>query len=727
MKSTILVLLISILSLTFSSSPNKSQSESDFSIILLSDTQYYSLKDKWKDRPRTYNKQAEWIAKNTKKENVVFTIHLGDMTHRNTKPEWEVASEAHAILDKFNLAYSVVPGNHDYKIEGNHVRKNDNKLYNKYFGPDRFANKSFYGGCFENDNDNNYCYFEHDEHKFLVISLEFAPRKDVLCWANDLITQHKKHNIIVVSHCYQKVGGDHAECGLAYDVIGSDGKDVWNELISRHSNVVLALSGHIGDSEFRTRIGQNGNKVYEILTDYQFEEWHDNEYYGNGWMRKLKFRPSQNRIEVESFTVLNEITTFGRSTYNSDPNHKDHKYPINDVVLNRNYQFKNDKILFNDRTINQSSTLNQKKPKVSSSNANNSFVSVWQDNRNSPINYGIFARSFNQDGCALSNDFKVSVGNKGNKINPDVAVFDDGSFIVVWQDDKDGNGYYQIACRKFNSLGQPLSKEIIVNSNYNGQQLNPKVVASKNGSFVITWDDDKDKNNYFQIHAAVFNKNCKKVVGDFAVNSVSDGNQRKPNIAMDSNNNYFVVWEDDSDNNKYYQIYCAGFQSLSKSKLFKDMVINQDYQGQQLNPVIDADASGSFTVSWEDDKDKNGVFQIYAASFDINGKRIHKDIVVNQFPNGQQLKPNISKDKANGNYYIVWQDDKDGNDVYQIKFASFTKDGKRISKDKTINKDESGQQLKPSITTINSHNIILWQDDTDGNGYYEIVGKNKKI
>jgi len=38
------------------------------------------------------------------------------------------------------------------------------------------------------------------------------------------------------------------------------------------------------------------------------------------------------------------------------------------------------------------------------------------------------------------------------------------------------------------------------------------------------------------------------------VNSVSKGQQRDPIVAMDTDGNFVVVWEDDKDKNGWYQI-----------------------------------------------------------------------------------------------------------------------------------------------------------------------------
>src|SRR4051812_23309625 len=58
-----------------------------FTVVLLPDTQFYSLRD-----PITYQKQAEWIVDHRDALNIKFVIHLGDITDDNaldeSTPKW---------------------------------------------------------------------------------------------------------------------------------------------------------------------------------------------------------------------------------------------------------------------------------------------------------------------------------------------------------------------------------------------------------------------------------------------------------------------------------------------------------------------------------------------------------------------------------------------------------------------------------------------------------------
>jgi hypothetical protein len=315
MKRTIIFLIIELIAVWFLFG-NETRTDT-FSIVLLPDTQYYA-----QDYPETYYKQTQWIVENKEIHNIRFVIHLGDITDENTYRQWRVADRAHKILEEAKIPYSVIPGNHDNPLNG---RIRNTRRFNRFFGPERFSEREWYGGHFEEGNENNYTFFSVGDLDFMVLSLEFLPREEVLLWANRVIAEHYNTRVIIVTHSYMKSGGERYSSGTGrYKVDGSDGETIWTDLAQKHSNIFMVLCGHAPDSELRISKGLNGNYVHEILTDFQGEP-----NGGNGWLRVLEFYTNQDRINVETLTVEKDVNRFYRESYDSAPFQKDHTYSLN--------------------------------------------------------------------------------------------------------------------------------------------------------------------------------------------------------------------------------------------------------------------------------------------------------------------------------------------------------------------------------------------------------------
>ncbi|MAZ95820.1 MAG: metallophosphoesterase [Planctomycetaceae bacterium] len=263
--------------------------DKSFSVILLPDTQNYAEK-----YPETYVNQTLWIRKQLKEDNIKFAVHLGDIVQNPTKKnEWENANRAMQILDGV-VPYSMVPGNHDMV-----VKERNSTLYNQFFSPKRFLDRKWYGGHMGTTNDNNYCFFEGGGLKFMVISLEFAPRDETLEWAAGICQKHPDRRVIVATHCYMRPTGRDTGCATSYNVAGNSGEQMWQKLIRKQKNIFLVVSGHVLGVGLQTSTNDAGGKVLEMLTDYQGLP-----NGGDGWLRTLKFIPSENRIQVITYSPL---------------------------------------------------------------------------------------------------------------------------------------------------------------------------------------------------------------------------------------------------------------------------------------------------------------------------------------------------------------------------------------------------------------------------------------
>ena len=251
---------------------------SDFTVIGLPDTQYYSDGD-----PDIYMNQTQWIVDNRNNLNIVHVAHEGDIVQDPGEEEqWNNADEAMSLLESDTafhpdgIPYSVLPGNHDQPTV----------LYNQYFGVSRFQGRGYYGGSYdEDDNDNNYTLFSAEGMDFIVVSLEYNPDSDILEWADTVLKTYSDRRAIVVSHSLLDDEGDFTWYGQQT-----------YEALRDNPNLFLMLAGH-RPGEARRMDVHNGNTVHTLLANYQTRE-----NGGNGWLRILTFSPANNQIQVQTYS-----------------------------------------------------------------------------------------------------------------------------------------------------------------------------------------------------------------------------------------------------------------------------------------------------------------------------------------------------------------------------------------------------------------------------------------
>ncbi len=723
--------------------------QQSYTIVLLPDTQFYSFKD-----PGTYVEQMQWIKNQRDALNIQFVIHLGDVTDKNTLPEWMSASAAQSILDETGVHYSMTTGNHDYPSVDGDYRRRDASYFHAFFHPSRFP---WYGGHFRGS-ENNYTLFNLGDLPFMALSLEYAPPKDAMCWADKIIRDHPERRTIVATHCYQGEKGGHVgNCDIDKDrnMVGANGEAIWQELIRWHPNIFLVVSGHINDSEYRRRDRETGGNasdttkdaVHEILTDYQVQPGR-NGYkdktgsaavvmrvmpdHGNGWLRTLRFDPSKDSVYVRTISVLGASEFF----WTRDTGETVDRYSANSAAVDHAFEFSYDmhkapparvlnphtadRLRFHDRAVNSRSSGNQRAPRISTDGDGN-WVAVWEDDRDDNDVYQIYARRFDARGCETVHDFTVNTVSSGQQRKPAVAMAADGRFVVVWEDDAGGNGYYEIKARGFNSDGSQRFAVRTVNASSSGQQLKPAVAMDGAGNFVVVWEDDTDDNGVYQIRARGFDAMGNPVLSERTVNATSAGQQRRPTIAMRPSGDFVVVWEDDAGSNGYYQIKARGYRKDGTQR-FSQRTVNTPPDGQQLKPAVFMEPNGRFVVAWEDDAGGNGYWQIKMRGFTSAGVERFGQKTVNTTSSGQQRKPSIAG-SAEG-FVVTWEDDTGDDGKYQIKARGFKTDGSVVMGQLTVNRDKEGQQLVPAAAMGPSGRfIVVWQDDIENNGIWEVLGR----
>src|SRR5690606_19979372 len=153
--------------------------------------------------------------------------------------------------------------------------------------------------------------------KFLVITMEFAPRDTILGWAKQTIAQekYKDHVAIVLTHSY--LNAQHEPIKKEHYKIeeGNYGAAIWRKLIQPSSNIQMVFSGHIGrPDDVRSHIGfrQDRNAAGKTVNQMVFNAqalgggWHGNG--GDGWLRILEFLPDGRTVIAKTFSPLFAIS-----------------------------------------------------------------------------------------------------------------------------------------------------------------------------------------------------------------------------------------------------------------------------------------------------------------------------------------------------------------------------------------------------------------------------------
>lgn len=286
-----------------------------FTIVALPDTQVYAER-----YPEHFHRQTEWIAAHRAELNIKFVMHLGDITEHNSRPEWSVARAAMSKLDGV-VPYSLLLGNHDCGPNGRSTTRDT--MLNEFFTvADAKKGKSLGGLMDPKRLDNSFHTFEAAGRAFLVLALEWAPRDEVVEWANDVLKQHADHLTILTTHAYtycdntrydwKKFGKKQSWNPHWYQIANltggaNDGEELWTKLVNDNPQVFMTLNGHVLYSGLGRLTSSNkaGKDVHQILVNYQMKKEG-----GQAYLRLIEIDPERKIIRCRSYSPsLDEYKT----------------------------------------------------------------------------------------------------------------------------------------------------------------------------------------------------------------------------------------------------------------------------------------------------------------------------------------------------------------------------------------------------------------------------------
>ncbi len=365
--------------------------------------------------------------------------------------------------------------------------------------------------------------------------------------------------------------------------------------------------------------------------------------------------------------------------------------------------------------VNTHTTNKQENPAIAMDWFGN-FVVVWNSYLQDGSSNGVFGQRFDPNYSPIGEEIQINTTSSGNQKEPSVAMNTDGNFLVVWQ----GPGMVEedkedIYVRKFNPNSQPVGSEFRVNTDTNDKQLCPRVAINNSDTFVIVWESvNVPIEGQKTICGQLFNSNGQRIGTEFVVNDgPSDG--RYPDIAMDEEGNFAVVWmQDKSSNSIMGRLYNT--DGSVKTEPFEVSTIRFSSVTQ---PSISMSREGEFVVVWDGDLKLAGLDDIHVRIFDPNAAAMGEQFIVNTTIEGPQQNPKVAMNNRR-QFIVVWDSKIDPEINEREIFAQrYDSTGEAIGNEFQVNTYIEGDQKRPAVAMGEGRKFVTaWQSyGQDGSGY----------
>lgn len=256
-------------------------------------------------------------------------------------------------------------------------------------------------------------------------------------------------------------------------------------------------------------------------------------------------------------------------------------------------------------------------------------------------------------------EFLVNTTTDDAQENPDVAMDAEGNFVVVFENHIASMGNANVSAQRYNAAGEPQGSEFLVNTTANSGNTDPVVAMDADGDFVVVWMDFGDDGSGYGVYGQRYNAAGVAQGSNFLVNTTTANAQRRPEVDMDPDGDFVVVWEDDQFDANGRSVKAQRYNAAGVAQ-GGQMDVSTDGAVDQVFPKVAMDDEGNFVVGWAAGNvgaNQDVVFRLYNSSgvaqtavtqVNVGNKMDHASGTVNNMSVGMDDR---------GRFTIAWHAD----------------------------------------------------------------------
>ncbi len=343
------------------------------------------------------------------------------------------------------------------------------------------------------------------------------------------------------------------------------------------------------------------------------------------------------------------------------------------------------------------------------------FVIAWSSSEQDGSGSGIFGQRFDASGAPLGSEFQVNTYTTGSQAGPSVGMDPSGRFVVVWSSEHDGSDR-DVFAQRFDVDGSPLGSEFQVNEFTTGPQASADVAIDDQGNFIVVWQSGAIFNGA-RIRGRRFDVSGSPLGSEFQASQLTLDGSIAPAVAMNGAGEFVASWRDvvvDNYGDFSFDVRYRPYDS-SGAPLCGARLVAPGYGYFQGGHDVAMVPSGDSLVTWSKFSTEH--------SYDVWVRRYHgcnpvsSGMRVNTYTDESQSSPTVVADAA-GNYIVAWNSPQDGSES-GIFAQRFDGDDNPVGTEYQVNTFTTDDQLSP-VTAMNGNGslVVTWSSyGQDGSGW----------
>ena len=394
--------------------------------------------------------------------------------------------------------------------------------------------------------------------------------------------------------------------------------------------------------------------------------------------------------------------------------------------------------------VNTYTTDGQRNPALAVA-PNGAFVVVWQSDGSAGSDtnsYSVHGQRYASDGTAAGGEIQVNTYTPFFEGYPEVAMSPNGDFVVVWQ--RNGGTFSEyIVGRRYSSGGASVGAYFLVSNSSSNHPQKPAVAVGPNGDFVVVWEADGSAGSDTSDHSIQgqrYASDGTATGSKFQVNSYTTSFQKLPEVAIDLNGDFVVVWESDgSAENDTSDYSIQGQRYLSTGGTDgSEFQINSYTTSAQTYSRLAVDPYGDFVVVWRSDgsdQDDMSYSSIQGQRYSSAGGALGSQFQANAYTTERQELASVAMEPE-GDFVVVWDSlgsdngDTDERSVQGRHFRVTGDVGDKVWLDADLDGVQDPDPSEPGIENVRVNlyddiSVFVESMDTDVNGNF--LFEKKKV
>jgi hypothetical protein len=322
-------------------------------------------------------------------------------------------------------------------------------------------------------------------------------------------------------------------------------------------------------------------------------------------------------------------------------------------------------------------------------------------------NYGIFEQRYRANGSAIGTEKLVNTYTTDGQTFSAVTALSDGGWLVTWsgEDAGDAAGILQ---QRYDSHGNQVTTDTLVNTHTTGGQTTPTVSAFAHGGWIETWYGEGD-NDSFGIFQQRYGTHGGLIGTERQVNTYTTGSQFLPAVTTLSDGGWVVTWFGFGSNDaSTYDIYQQHYGSDGDA-VGGETLVDSYTTGYQYSNAVASLAKGGWLVTWdgEGSGDPDGIYQ---QRYNASGHTVGSETKINTYTTGDQYNSAVTV-FDDGGWLVTWQGAgaKDTAGIFQQRYDSH---GDKIGTETLVNSYTAGTQQNPTVTTFADGSwVVSWEGE----------------